>query len=193
MLPGDCFIKRVFILRTRLARSWTAVTEMKKRTVNDISEDLYALEKAAGILKRQSQVLRHEWHNHPDNIRKQLELWKIPKTVIDSVKITVLVPEYDPCVDEDDVGAGTAMIQQEEWSLDIEIDDVRDSWVASKWTGESSWNSNFEDIDDDGEHSWESALQENEGVLSKAIAAMGLSAFWNNGEPSILNALLKIE
>ncbi len=164
-----------------------------KRVVQEIAEDLTALERALKLIKRQRTILKEEWYDHPDNIRSQLELWSVPAGVIEKANIKSLLVDYKPGAESETVGAGTVLVEREDWSISIGLDSITHTHLATRWTGQS-WEGDFEVLEEEEEDfgvseegsSWETALRKNDGELTKAIASMGLKAFYNDGEDSII-------
>lgn len=156
--------------------------------MKEITDDILALERTLKVIKKQRCTLRTEWYNHPENVRKQLEMWSIPESVIESTSIQSLLVQYDPCADKETTNYDSAIVEEEKWSIRIEIDHVKHVYRAKKWTGDTEWDANFEIFDADGEYEWEDILEENGNTLAKAIASVGLIAFDRVTEDSILKS-----
>jgi hypothetical protein len=155
-----------------------------KRSIQAITEDLVAYERMLGLIKRERKTLREEWLGHEANILKQLEMWDIPKEAFDHSKIQTLLVDYEPHADSESAGAGTVIVEREDWSVLIEIDSERYDYFAQHWTGGPWEANNFHILNDDA--SWDVALQKNDSDLAASIASMGLAAFLKDGEDSIL-------
>lgn len=155
-----------------------------KRTIQEVTQDLVALERALELIKRQRTTIRGEWYNHPDNIRKQLELWYVPSEVIEKNNIISLLVDYEPGAESETVGAGTVLVERDDWSVSITLGANTTTYLATRWTGQE-WEGDFCILEED-DCSWDTALSENDGDMTKAIASMGLAAFYHDGEDSLL-------
>lgn len=138
-------------------------------------------------LKRQRRLRQKEWYDHPVNIRKQLEMWDIPSEVIEKSDITSLLVDYEPGAENESAGAGTMLVERDYWSVSITLGSKTSICLATRWTGQE-WEGDFHILEED-DRSWDTALSENNGKITKAIASMGLLAFYLDGEDSINTAL----
>jgi hypothetical protein len=154
-----------------------------KRAIKEVTEDLLSLERALDLIKRQRTIIREEWYSHPESIRKQLELWKVPNEVIENNDVVCLLVDYEPDAESETVGAGTVLVERDDWSISIGLGAITHTYLATRWTG-GEWEGDFCILEDDT--SWDTALSENDGEITKAIASMGLAAFYKDGEDSII-------
>lgn len=144
-----------------------------KRTLEEITEDLSSLERALGLIKRERRTVQKEWFNHPDNIRKQLELWKVPEQIVAAGRVRELLADY------------ASYDGREEWEISLEVERTQCHYLAVKW-GDDPWQGEFKILYGKGEYVWKDVRQENDGDLAKAIASMGFNAFLCHGEDSNL-------
>jgi len=159
----------------------------RKRTLQDISEDMASFESA---LKK----YKEEFDDHPDTIASKLPALLVEKFV-KSGRLTTFRTKLDRHFDRDSVGAGTIPTYCHRWTCIITFDKkpIRE-FEATKWdTGDNEWNVLnhtfvlLTDLEDEPpepteEGVWNRLLEENKEDEAAALACAALMAHDKAGD-----------
>lgn len=127
------------------------------------------------IEKTQSKLdqLEEELRKHPRRIKKILDEADIPRVVyelVDKGYLTRLVTSQETSIGRT-VAAGCAVLTEDEWSCEIDLEGETFFFFASRGLGEQ-WDADFKIRDDLGDDQWEAMVRKPKAkTIARAIAS----------------------